>query len=281
MEQRPFGRLGRGVSVLGQGTWNLERDERRSAIAALRHGLELGMTHVDTAELYGSGAVETLVGEAIAGRRDEIFLVSKVLPENASRVGTRDACERSLKRLHTDWLDCYLLHWRGRHPLADTIATFEELRRDGKIRSWGVSNFGISDLDELWRIESGRNAVCNQVLYHLEERAIEHEVLPWCEKQGLAVVGYSPFGSGRFPDLHTPPGRVLVSIAERHYATPHQIALAFLIRRPSLFAIPKSSSPEHTEENAKASEIHLSQDEIRRLEGAFPPGPRRRTLPSI
>ena len=196
MRHEAFGSADRQVAVIGQGTWNLEQAPRAAAVAALRRGLDLGMTHIDTAEMYGSGRAEAVVGEAIAGRRDEVFLVSKVLPHNASRRGTRAACEASLRRLGTDRLDCYLLHWPGSHPLEETIAAFEELQRDGKILSWGVSNFDVGDLEELLSVAAGSRSACNQVLYHLEERAIEHAVLPWCEEHGVAVVGYSPFGHG-------------------------------------------------------------------------------------
>src|SRR3989442_1516927 len=212
MEYRQFGLTQREVAVVGQGTWNLEQDDRAQAIAALRTGLDLGMNHIDTAEMYGDGRVEQLVAEAISGRRHEVFLVSKVLPGNASRRKTVTACERSLARLRTDRLDCYLLHWRGPHPLEETFAAFDKLQRQGKILSWGVSNFDAPDLEEAWTIAPGR-PVTNQVLYHLEERAIEHAVLPWCENHGLAVVAYSPFGSGRFPASGTPGRRVLDQIA--------------------------------------------------------------------
>ena len=244
MEHRPFGSTKREVAIIGQGTWYIEQADAETAIAALRRGLDLGMTHIDTAEMYGSGAAEELVGEAIAGRRDEVFLVSKVLPHNASRNGTIAACERSLKRLKTDRLDCYLLHWRGSHPLADTVAAFERLSADGKILSWGVSNFDVDDLDELRGIAGAGHPACNQVLYHLRERAIEHAVIPWCEANGVAVVAYSPFGhAGGFPEPHSTGGRVLKEIADRHDATPRQVALRFLTRRASLFAIPKAVKP--------------------------------------
>src|ERR1700722_6528880 len=184
VQHRQFGPTGRNVSTIGQGTWNLERADRRSAVATLGRGLDLGMNHIDTAEMYGGGAAEELIAEAIAGRRDEVFLVSKVLPSNASRRGTVAACDRSLARLRTDRLDCYLLHWRGSHPLAETVAAFEELRGSGKILAWGVSNFDVDDLGELASLAGARLPACNQVLYHLEERAIEHAVLPWCEERG-------------------------------------------------------------------------------------------------
>jgi diketogulonate reductase-like aldo/keto reductase len=280
MQSRPFGPTSRAVPVIGQGTWMLESGDRAAVIATLRRGLDLGMTHVDTAEMYGSGTAEEIVGEAIAGRRDEVFLVSKVLPENASRAGTRAACERSLKRLKTDRLDCYLLHWRGPHPLADTIAAFDELQRDGKILAWGVSNFDVDDLDEARRIGGDRIA-CNQVLYHLQERAIEHDVIPWCERHGVAVVGYSPFGHRDFPGPRSPGGRVLAEIAAAHGATPRQVALAFLTRRPPLFVIPKASSAAHVEDNAAAGDLRLSPDELARIDAAFPLGPRPRTLPML
>jgi diketogulonate reductase-like aldo/keto reductase len=280
MERRTFGPTTREVAAIGQGTWLLESGSRSRAIEALRRGLDLGMNHIDTAEMYGSGAAEEIVGEAVAGRRDEVFLVSKVLPENASRSGTRQACERSLARLKTDRLDCYLLHWCGSHPLAETVAAFEELRRAGKILSWGVSNFDVSDLEEAKGI-AGELIACNQVLYHLQERAIEHQVVPWCEKNGVAVVGYSPFGHQDFPAPATAPGRALAKVAQRHEATPRQVALAFLTRLPTIFAIPKASSPEHVDENARAGDVHLSNDDMLRIDEAFPRSPRRRSLPMI
>lgn len=281
MERRPLGPRKQQVAVVGQGTWNLERADRASAIAALRLGLDRGMTHVDTAELYGSGAVEAIVGEAIRGRRDEVFLVSKVLPQNASKKGTIAACERSLARLGTDRLDGYLLHWRGPHPLDQTFAAFDELERTGKIRSFGVSNFDVADLDEALAITGEGRIACNQVLYHLGERAIEHAVVPWCEAHGVAVVGYSPFGSGRFPGARTRGGRVLAEVAAAHDATPREVALRFLLRRPSLFAIPKAARPEHTAENARAGDLALTGSELARVDEAFPLGPRPEALPTI
>lgn len=280
MELRQFGPTKHQVPVIGQGTWDLEIGDRATAIAALRRGLDLGMTHIDTAEMYGFGAAEEMVGEAIAGRRDEVFLVSKVLPEHASRSGTVAACEQSLARLGTDWLDCYLLHWRGQYPLESTFAGFEQLRSEGKILSWGVSNFDVDDLEEAWNTGEGR-LVCNQVLYHLRERAIEHAVLPWCEQNGVAVVGYSPFGHGNFPGPHTAGGRVLKQIADAHNATPRQVALRFLVRQPPLFTIPKASTPEHAEENAGAGDLFLTEEELARIDVAFPRGPRPAQLPML
>jgi diketogulonate reductase-like aldo/keto reductase len=281
MERRRFGPTKREVPVIGQGTWYDESVDRTSAVAALRVGLDLGLTHIDTAEMYGEGAAEEMVAEAIAGRRDEVFLVSKVLPENASRSGTVAACEKSLARLKTDRLDCYLLHWRGEYPLADTFAAFEQLRRAGKILSWGVSNFDVPDLEEAWEVAGESGPVCNQVLYHLQERAIEHAVLPWCEEHGLAVVAYSPFGHGRFPGPRTKGGRVLQEIAAVHDTTPRQVALRFLVRRPSVFAIPKASNPEHATENAEAGDLLLTDAELTMIDEAFPRGPRPRVLPTL
>jgi diketogulonate reductase-like aldo/keto reductase len=276
MKLRPFGKAG-DVSVIGQGTWYLDRGDRKRAVAALRHGIDLGMTHIDTAEMYGDA--ELVIAEAIEGRRDEVFLVSKVLPSNASRRGTITACERSLKRLKSDRLDCYLLHWRGSYDLADTVAAFEELVASGKIKSWGVSNFDVNDLDELKRV-SGKIA-CNQVLYHLQERAIEHAVIPWCKRNGVAVVAYSPFGHNDFPKANSGPGQVLAKIAEGHGATPRQVALAFLTRDECVFAIPKASSAEHAAENAAAGKLSLSAGDLAALDEAFPRGAKPRGLPML
>jgi len=281
MRHEPFGTTNRAVAAVGQGTWNLDEAPRADALGALRRGLDLGATHIDTAEMYGSGAAEELVGEAMSGRRDEVFLVSKVLPHNASRQGTLAACERSLARLRTDRLDCYLLHWRGSHPLAETVAAFEELRRAGKILSWGVSNFDVDDLDELAAAAGSARPACNQVLYHLKERAIEHAVLPWCEANGVAVTAYSPFGQTDFPAPDSAGGRVLAGVAAAHGATPRQVALAFLTRARSVFAIPKASTPEHVAENAAAGDLRLAPDEVAAIEAAFPLGRRPRSLPML
>lgn len=279
MQRHRFGTNQPLVPVIGQGTWELDQGDRVAAVTALRRGLDLGMTHIDTAEMYGSA--EDIVGDAIAGRREEVFLVSKVLPHHASRRGTLAACEQSLARLRTDRLDCYLLHWRGPHPLSDTVAAFERLQRDGKILSWGVSNFDVSDLEEIWKIAGAGMPVCNQVLYHLGQRGIEHAVIPWCEAHGVAVVAYSPFGHGRFPARHTPGGSVLQEIATVHHATPRQVALRFLVRRASLFAVPKAASSAHAVENAAAGDLRLTATEIARIARAFPLGPRSRELPML
>ena len=279
MNQRPFGSGGPNVSVIGQGTWYIDRGNRKHAVAALRRGIDLGMTHIDTAEMYGDA--ELVIAEAIAGRRDDLFLVSKVLPSNASRRGTIAACERSLARLKTDRLDCYLLHWRGSYPLAETIAAFEELVAAGKIRSWGVSNFDADDLEELHDVAGQGRIACNQVLYHLQERAIEHAVVPWCKAHGVAVVAYSPFGHNDFPAPQSRPGQLLQDIADAHGASPRQVALGFLTRDVSVFAIPKASSAEHATDNAAAGGLTLSKDELAALDKAFPRGPKPRGLPML
>jgi diketogulonate reductase-like aldo/keto reductase len=279
MEYRPFGVTRHAVPVVGQGTWYLDEAGAGPAIEALRVGIDLGMTHVDTAEMYGDA--ELLVAAAIEGRRENVFLVDKVLPQHASLKGTVEACERSLQRLRTDRLDCYLLHWRGRHPLEETFAAFEALRKAGAIRSWGVSNFDENDLEEAW-LEGGRGRMaCNQVLYHLKQRAIEHAVLPWCLEHGVAVVAYAPYGHGDFPDPQTPGGRLLQEIAAEHGATPRQVALRFLLRWPNAFAIPKAARPHHAAENAGAGDLRLSPEEIERIDQAFPRGPKPPTLPMI
>lgn len=258
----------------------MEDDARALAIAALRAGLDLGMTHVDTAEMYGSGRVESIVGEAIAGRREDVYLVSKVLPSNASRRGTVTACEASLRRLATDHLDCYLLHWPGSYPLEDTLAAFEDLRTAGKIRAWGVSNFDERGLARVLSLVGPGKLACNQVLYHLAERSIEHAVLPWCEAEGVAVVGYTPFGRGSFADS-AEQTRVLQTIADKHGRSPRNVALAFLTRRPSLFAIPKASQLEHVRDNANAGELILDAGDIAAIDRAFPIGPRRAGVPML
>jgi diketogulonate reductase-like aldo/keto reductase len=279
LKQEKFGSNGPQVSVIGQGTWYIDRGDRKSAVAALRRGVDLGMTHIDTAEMYGDA--ELVIAEALVGRREEIFLVSKVLPSNASRRGTIAACERSLKRLKTDRLDCYLLHWRGSYPLEETVAAFEELAASGKIRSWGVSNFDTDDLDEMLAVSGKGRIACNQVLYHLQERAIEHAVIPWCEQHGVAVVAYSPFGHNEFPSPRSKAGATLQKIADAHGASPRQVALGFLTRKSTVFAIPKASSAEHAADNAAAGKLTLDDGELSALDQAFPRGPKPRGLPML
>jgi diketogulonate reductase-like aldo/keto reductase len=279
MKSKPFGKGGPAVSVIGQGTWYLDRGDRKAAVTALQRGIELGMTHIDTAEMYGDA--ELVIADAIGGKRDELFLVSKVLPSNASRRGTITACERSLKRLKTDYLDCYLLHWRGSYELPETVAAFEELVQSGKIRSWGVSNFDADDLDELLGVCGEGKIACNQVLYHLKERAIEHAVIPWCAQHGVAVVAYSPFGHNDFPPASSAGGKLLAKIAARYNATPRQVALSFLVRETTVFAIPKASNAEHAADNAAAGALMLDDAEISALDAAFPRGRKPSSLPML
>jgi diketogulonate reductase-like aldo/keto reductase len=278
MQTRPFGPGGRAVPVIGLGTWQMEDDDRAACVRALRAGLDAGATHVDTAELYGWGRVEELVAEAIAGRRDEVFLVSKVHPRNAARAKVVRACEQSLARLRTDHLDAYLLHWREDHPLEDTLAGLEDLVRAGKVKAWGVSNFDVADLEEAVRVVGEGRIACNQVLYHLEERAIEHGVLPWCEGHGVALVGYSPFAVGRFLGPRSRGRAVLQELARARGVSERQVALAFLTRAAPLFTIPKSADADHTRENAAAADLALTAEEIARIDAAFPAG-RPRGLP--
>jgi diketogulonate reductase-like aldo/keto reductase len=259
---------GETVPVLGQGTWFMgdHRNRRDEEIATLRTGLDLGMTLIDTAEMYGDGASEELVGEAIAGRRDEVFLVSKVLPSNASRNGTIAACERSLRRLGTDRLDLYLLHWRGRTPFAETIEAFEKLQRDGKIRRWGVSNMDVHDMKELLRAPGGDAVATNQVLYNLTRRGIEFDLLPQAQQRGLPLMAYSPIEQGRlshYPEVQ--------DIAERHGVTPAQVALAWVLRQQGVIAIPKASKTEHVRQNRAALDLQLTEQDLAELDEAFPP----------
>lgn len=278
MRRRALG--AREVSVIGQGTWNLERADEDEALAALRRGIELGMDHVDTAEMYGGGAVEALLGRALEGF-PEVFVTSKVLPSNATRSGTIAACERSLARLRRERIDLYLLHWPGPHPLEETVAGFEALVEAGKIGAWGVSNFDAAELEEALRLAGPAGPACDQVLYHVAERAVEHRVLPRCAEHGLALAAYSPFGSGDFPAPGSPGGRALAEVGRAVGATPRQVALAFLTRHPCALAIPKAARPEHVEENAAAGGLELGEEALRALEGALPRGPEPPSLPVI
>ena len=262
--------------MIGQGTWNLERGDERAAVAALEAGIEAGMTHLDTAEMYGSGRAERLVARVLAGRRERLFLVSKVLPSNASYERTLTACERTLERLGTDYLDVYLLHWRGKVPLEETFRAFEVLESAGKIRAFGVSNFDVGDLEESVAIAGEGRIACNQVLYNLAERSIEHSVIPWCRAHGVAVVAYSPFGSGDFPPLDHGGGKALAAVAQGRGITPHQAALAFLVQKGEAFTIPKAASAAHAVENAAAGGLVLSEEELRDIDAAFPAKRRRR-----
>jgi diketogulonate reductase-like aldo/keto reductase len=279
MQQRAWGTTGTQVSAIGQGTWYIDHGNHATAVAALQKGLDLGMTHIDTAEMYDDA--EVVVADAIKGRRDEVFLVSKVLPSNASRAGTIKAAERSLARMRTDRMDCYLLHWRGGYALEDTVSAFEQLKKDGKILSWGVSNFDADDLQEIYEVAGKGKIACNQVLYHLKERAIEHSVIPWCEAHDVTVTAYSPFGHNDFPASTSGGGKVLQQIAAAHNATPRQVALAFLTRNPAVVTIPKASSAAHAAENAASGGLKLDAAEIAQLDKAFPLGREPSHLPML
>jgi diketogulonate reductase-like aldo/keto reductase len=261
-----FGSAGVKVPVIGQGTWQLRKD----GLEALRAGIEIGLTHIDTAEMYTGS--EEVVAEAIRQNRDQIFLVSKVLPSNASYKGTLRACDASLKRLRTDYLDVYLLHWwSSSQPIEDTMRAMEELAAAGKIRHIGVSNFDVGRLKQAQKTLAREKIACNQVLYHLRSRALENEVLPYCESQNIAVVGYSPFGQGDFPAATSKQGKALQAIADRRGKTPRQVALNFLTRRKSLFTIPKASKLEHVRENAGATGWTLTENDLKAIDSVFPP----------
>lgn len=266
---------GTTVPALGLGTWQMGETKARvrDEIDSLRLGLDLGMTLVDTAEMYGDGEAERIVGRALEDRRDAAFLVSKVYPWNASRHGTIAACEASLQRLGTDRLDLYLLHWRGEHPLEDTVAGFEALRAAGKIGAWGVSNFDVADMEELLALPGGENCAVNQVLYNLSRRGIEHDLLPWCQAHAIPVMAYSPIEQGRL--VHHPE---LIRVAKAYQATPAQVALAFLLERDGVIAIPKSANLARVRENRDAVDLDISDEDWSTLDAAFPPPARNTPL---
>lgn len=261
-------RGGETVAALGQGTWYMgdHTSKRRREIAALRLGIDLGMTLIDTAEMYGNGRAEALVGEAIRNVRERVFIVSKVLPSNASRKGVRHACEASLKRLHTDRIDLYLLHWASSHPLEDTLRGFEDLVAAGQIRYWGVSNFDRGEMEETFRIDGGSACMANQVLYNLTRRGIEHDLIDWCRRRAVAIMAYSPIEQGRL--LGHPELKV---VAQSHDATPAQVALAWVLRRDGIIAVPKAASPDHVRENHAALALRLTARDLAVLDRAFAP----------
>lgn len=266
MITRLFGATGVEVPVIGQGTWHMGESRRaeREEVAALRLGLELGLTHIDTAEMYGDGGAERVVAQAITGHpRERLFIVTKVLPSNASSAGTIKACEQSLKRLGTDYVDVYLIHWWGQHPIADTMHAMETLVTRRLTRFVGVSNFDVGQMRQAQAALGPARLACNQVLYHLRDRAIERDLVPHCEREKAAIVGYTPLARGGF--MRDPVG----AIAKRHGRTPRQVALNFLTRRTALFTIPKASQPEHVRENAAALDFTLSGDELRAIDAAF------------
>src|SRR5918912_1535907 len=264
---------GERVPAFGQGTWHMGDDRRRAAeeTAALKTGIELGLTLIDTAEMYGSGRAEEIVAEAARGQRDKLFIVSKVLPYNASRKGTIESCEHSLKRLETDCIDLYLLHWRGSVPLAETLEAFTRLQRDGKIRHHGVSNFDLDDMQEWVALAGGETVAANQILYNLTRRGPEWELIPWCRERKIAIMAYTPIEQGRML-LH----KALAEVAARHSATPAQIALAWLLRQDGMIVIPKASKQEHVRENRGAFDVKLTAEDLTALDRAFPP-PKGRT----
>lgn len=269
---------GVAVPVLGQGTWKIgeRREGFADEVAALRLGIELGMTLIDTAEMYASGGAEAVVGEAIAGHRDRVFLVSKVLPSNASRAATIRACEESLRRLGTERIDLYLLHWRGGVPLAETVDAFETLTASGKIGDWGVSNFDVGDLEELMALENGKSVATNQVLYHVGSRGIDFDLLPWQHRRGIPVMAYSPLGEG---DLVR--DTRLRAVADRHGATPAQIALAWTLRGDGVIAIPKAAREDHVRANRAAADIRLTEQDLADIDAAFPPPQRKEPLATV
>ncbi|ANT49668.1 aldo/keto reductase [Mesorhizobium amorphae] len=269
---------GEAIAVLGQGTWKMGEDARRRAdeVAALRLGLDLGITLIDTAEMYASGGAEEVVAEAIAGRRDDTFLVSKVLPSNASRAGVQRACESSLKRLATDRIDLYLLHWPGSVPLAETVEAFEALKKAGKIRHWGVSNFDTDEMEDLVGLPAGGDVQTNQVLYNLSRRGLEFDLAPWSRQRGIPLMAYSPVEQGALAR-----NTRLEAIAARYNATPAQIALAWVMAQPGVIAIPKATRQEHVRQNAAALDIRLGSEDLAELDRAFPPPTRKRGLEMI
>lgn len=259
---------GKEVPALGLGTWNMgeTRSSAEQEVESIRRAIDLGMTLIDTAEMYADGRSEEIVGRAIVNHREDVFLVSKVYPWNASATGTVDACERSLARLGTDHIDLYLLHWRGEHPLEETVAAFERLKMDGKIGDWGVSNFDTDDMEELFAVPDGRNCAANQVLYNLSRRGPEFSLLPWCQQNGVPLMAYSPIEQGRILKNHE-----LIRIAKAYQATPAQLALAFLLEREGVIAIPKSSNPARVEENRGATDLDITEEDWAALDAVFPP----------
>jgi len=271
MERKAFGRTGVAASVIGQGTWHMGESprEREREVAALSLGLDLGLTHIDTAEMYGNGGAEEVVADTIRGRRRaDLFLVSKVLPQNASYRGTIRAAEQSLRRLRTDYLDLYLLHWPGKYPIADTMGAMESLVAAGKIHFVGVSNFDVNDLGAAIAVLKRERLACNQVLYNLATRSIERDLIPWCRQQGIAVVGYTPLDG--FPRPGSEGLKLLTEIGTRYGKTPRQVALRFLTRAEIAFTIPKASNPEHVRENAGACGFALTQEDVAAIDAAFP-----------
>ncbi len=267
------------VSALGQGTWRMgeNKSEYDQEVAALRLGIELGMTLIDTAEMYGEGGAEEVVADAIKGQRENVFVVTKVYPHNSSRAELPKACDRSLKRLKIDVIDLYLLHWRGDVPLAETVKVFEKVRAEGKIKRWGVSNFDVDDMKELFDVKNGSNCATNQVLYNLENREVEFELAPWCRTNQIPIMAYAPVGHGR----GLLENEILKKIANRHDATAAQVALAWTLRQPEVIAIPKSADQNHVRDNARSIDIELTKEDLAEIDNEFPPPKSKQALPTL
>lgn len=270
----PSGQL---MPVLGQGTWQMgeDRANRKAEADALRLGLDLGMNHIDTAEMYGEGGAEKVIADVIADRRAEVFVVSKVYPHNATRRGVVEACERSLRHLKTDYIDLYLLHWRGDVPLSETFAAFQFLKQSGKIRDYGVSNFDVADMEESFAIPGGDEIANNQVLYNLAHRGIEWDLIPWCRARRIPITAYSPIGHNAAEQKQILGNRAVKAVALRHGATPVQVVLAWLMREPDMIVIPKAVRPEHIRENRAAHDLKLTERDLKELDQAFPPPTRK------
>ncbi|MEE2902420.1 MAG: aldo/keto reductase [Myxococcota bacterium] len=270
MEKQIFGATDIEVARIGQGTWNLEKSNLKQVKEAVHHGIDLGMTHIDTAEMYGNGAVERVLGQVLRGIREKVFLVSKVLPKNATYEGTIQACESSLRRMGTDHLDCYLLHWHEEHPLEGTLQAFEKLLSDGKIKSFGVSNFSVAELQTAIDIVGPNKIACNQVEYFLQNREIEKDLIPFCQQNKIAVVAYSPFGDKRFPGPFSRGGRALKLLGQEQNVSSRCVALRFLMQKGGVFVIPKAAKRKHIEDNAKAGRFVLSANQMAEIEKLFP-----------
>lgn len=284
MIRRQFGNSGKLVPIIGQGSWAIPESgtAKKEAIDSLQLGIDIGMTHIDTAEMYGNGKAEEVIGEAIKGlKRNKLFIVSKVLPSNASYKGTIKACENSLRRLKTDYLDCYLLHWPGSIPLEETMTALEQLVRDGKILSLGLSNFDVEGLKEAKGYLQKEKITCNQVFYHLGERGIERKLIPYCQRQDIAIVAYTPFGQNGLPSESSAKGKALKQVADKHGVSIRQVILAFLVRKEIVFTIPKASKADHVKDNAAAGDLVLDASDIRLIDSHFPGPTKDRPLATL
>jgi len=284
MIRKQFGNSGKMVPVIGQGSWAIPEsgNAKKEAIDSLQLGIDIGMTHIDTAEMYGNGGAEEVIGEAIKGiKRNKLFIVSKVLPSNASYKGTIKACENSLRRLKTDYLDCYLLHWPGSFPLEETMTALEQLVKEGKILSLGLSNFDVDGLKEAKSFLQKEKIACNQVFYHLGERGIERKLIPYCQRQDIAIVAYTPFGQNGLPSENSTKGKALRQVADKHGVSVRQVILAFLTRKDIVFTIPKASKADHVKDNAAAGDLVLDSSDIRLIDSHFPAPAKDRPLATL